>query len=150
MNLQNRLFIILILVSGSLTSCKKEKISLEDTTMQEIFGSWEWVSSIGGFAGFNNSPSSVGYSKTIEFDKYGICKIYKNKRRIQKLKFTLQKEYVNFNTYMADFFINYTDQKTFGKDKALPLHAADIAGSDTLWLYDIGNDGFTHMYVRKK
>jgi hypothetical protein len=43
-----------------------------------IVGAWEWVRSIGGIAGIEETPRSTEQSRSVVFDEYGNVTFYKN------------------------------------------------------------------------
>ena len=140
------MFIILFLFLF-ITSCKKE-IEVPESSLQQVFGTWQWYQSSGGHAIQILTPESEGYSKYIEITDKGIYKEYKNHVRRKKLKYSLDvnKSMVHHLPYRINFkdeLINFSVHRT-------PSLLIEIVSSDTLFLYEDVFDGFMHCYVRKK
>ncbi|NTW33356.1 MAG: hypothetical protein HGB12_12165 [Bacteroidetes bacterium] len=79
--------VVIVILSFFVTTCRKD-ISVPNTDLEKLFGTWDWVQTCGGFAGQTTTPTTSGYSQTVEFNKNGIWKIYKDGKQIDKLKFT--------------------------------------------------------------
>jgi hypothetical protein len=57
-----------------LPGCKKS----DDTTLSEICYTWEWVRSVGGIGGTEQTPDSEGYTQKIKFDEDDRYTKYRN------------------------------------------------------------------------
>ena len=137
------IYIILLLF----TSCRKD-ISLPNQELEKLFGTWEWISSSGGFAGITTSHDSVGNTKTIEFTKKGIYKSYKNGDLIEKRKFTIKKGSSIYTSDDANLII-YKENLNKNKNHN-PNEMIRYLENDTLILYEECYDCYSNLYIRKK
>ncbi len=130
-----------------LTTCRKD-ISLPSPDLEKLFGSWEWVQSSGGFGGQTTTPISAGYSHTVEFNKNGIYKWYKDGKLQDKMKFTATEGSSIYTTGTA-FLIKYKDTGLFDKNENPTTQRVTFGGQDTLFLSDECYDCYGHIYIRK-
>lgn len=106
--------IAIVTISLFLTACRKD-ISLPSQDLEKLFGTWNWVQSSGGFGGQTTSSATAGYSQTIEFNKNGIYKWYKDGKLQDKMKFTVTEGSSIYTTGTA-FLIKYKDIRLFDKN----------------------------------
>jgi hypothetical protein len=135
-------------LSFSIMACRKD-VSLPDPSFEKLFGTWEWVWAYGGFQGATITPSTAGYSQTIEFKENGIYKIYENGEQKDKMEFTLTDQTSALNTNNR-YLIKYKDTGLFDKNDYTISQYASFGGQDTLFLNDSCSDCFQYIYVRKK
>jgi hypothetical protein len=140
--------IAIVALSFCFTTCRKD-ISVPSTDLDKLFGTWNWIQSSGGFAGQINSPATSGYSQTIEFNKNGIYKIYKDGKQKDKMKFTLTNGTSIYNTGTA-YLIKYKDIGLFDKNDHSVTQSVKFGGQDTLFLNDECYDCYGHIYIRQK
>ena len=138
-----------ILLLGLFTACKKKEISLPDPSLEKLFGRWEWVESGGGLAYHQTSPSTTGCSITIEFERNGIYKEYKNGKHQNRMKFYLSKGSSIYSSVESNL-IKYNDTGILDKNNTPITESIQFAGQDTLYLNQECFDCFGHVYVRKK
>ena len=133
--------IAVVLVLFSFTACRKE-IVVPTPELEKLFGTWDWVSSSGGFGGDTYSPATAGFSKKIAFGKNGVCKTYKNGAEEEKMKFTLL---MGESIYSVDKMplIRY-------KGKLFDTQSVHFQGQDTLLLGEECSDCYMHIYTRQK
>jgi len=123
------------------TSCKNDGLdSNSKSYSEELYGTWTWVESCGGFAGIKYTPATEGYTSAIEFNSSGIFRKYKNEQLETVSKFTVTTgksiytlESVNVIEYEGDFI----------------KQSVEFFGKDTLILRDECYDCFVHAYVKK-
>jgi hypothetical protein len=138
-----------LVVSVLLTTCRKD-ISLPNQDLEKLFGSWNWVQSSGGFAGQTTTPATVGYTKSLEFNKNGIYKSYKNEKQQEKFKFSLT-EGTSISSTGTAYLIEYKDLGFFHKKTtSMSQQSVWFGGQDTLFLNDEAFDGFFNVYTRIK
>src|SRR5258705_9482965 len=71
-----------------LSSTCKKAMQVPDPELKKILGKWEWVSTSGGFAGKNSTPSNAGYDLRIEFKSNSMFVRYKDSTLIDNKKFS--------------------------------------------------------------
>lgn len=142
---QRLLTVAIVTISFLLTTCRKE---LPSSDLEKIFGTWVWVKSYGGEGGQTWTPATVGYSRTVEFDKNRICKWYKDGELVDKKKFILT-EGSSISNINPAYLIKYKDTKLF-KNKDYTTQLVLFGGQDTLFLNDEVYDGFNDIYTRQK
>lgn len=109
-------------------------------TQEDIYGSWNWIRTTGGFAGVSLTPQSEGYTMKAVFSRGNSASFYKNDSLIWTSKFTVNKEKTIFSEEEMSV-IHYESTR-------LP-QAISIKG-DTLTLSDNAYDGFNMSYVKIK
>ena len=137
---KNKNIILAITVLITFVGCRKD-ISLQDPSLEKLFGKWDWVNSSGGIAGGTRTPASEGYTFIIEFSKKGIYKTFKNGEVfwVKQGKFSLEKGTSIYHTGEANL-INYKDE-----DRKQEIKFA----GDTLYLDDQCYDCYSNVYVKK-
>jgi hypothetical protein len=146
--MHQKLWIIAIVTfSFFMMTCRKD-ISVPDTNLEKLFGTWNWVQSTGGFGGQTITPTTTGYSQTVEFGKNGINKIYKNGKQQDKYKFTLTLGTSIHSTGLA-YLINYKHTGLFHYNESITAQSIMFGGQDSLFLCDEASDGYDNIYTRK-
>lgn len=135
-------FIILV----GLTSCRKD-IIVPDKDFGNLFGTWNWVYSSGGFLGETISPTTENKTIEIEYKKNGIYKKFINNKKVSKMTFQFE-EQESIYSIGKEYMITYSDGK-FSK-KGVIFQSFDFIGTDTLILRDECYDCYSHIYVRKE
>jgi hypothetical protein len=133
-----------------MTTCRKD-ISIPNQELDKLFCSWEWVetNAYGSFGPIAN-PASEGYSRTIEFDRNGIYRSYKDGKKDEKYKFTISEGTSNYIIGTA-YIINYKRTGiVFNNDSPISSQAIQFKGSDTLILHILDYDGYYRIYKRQK
>jgi hypothetical protein len=74
-----------------LVGCKKDDQS-PTFTSKEIFGTWRWVQSSGGIAGFTYTPANAGYSQSLQFNRDSTYVVLRNDTVLDNGRFTIKKE----------------------------------------------------------
>ena len=132
----------------SFAACKKDK-SESIPEMKKLYGTWEWVQSSGGFGGGGSTPSSVGYTQTLEFNKNGTMKRFKNELEESQLFFSITKGSTIYSSGNATL-INYTSNALSHSHDQLTTQSVSFGGQDTLFLNDECYDCYGYVYIRKK
>jgi hypothetical protein len=131
----------LLLLIMAISSCtKREELVFPDGSGQ-LVGTWEWVSSSGGWSGGVITPASTGRDHRIEYFRDG--------RFMRKTG-----DHFTSGTYSlepgdrpyAQFHITHT---ALLQEHASWLYSSGaFEGPDTLHLDDNMRDGYNHTYVR--
>jgi hypothetical protein len=129
------------------SSCRKD-ISLPDPSLDKLFGSWEWVETSGDYGGEIHTPQSDGDTWSIEFNKDGISKQYKNGKKVKKYKFTLSVG-TSVLTNANAWFITFDNSCIMDQKKPPMPQFFSFGGQDTLFISDDFIDGYNYVYVRK-
>ncbi len=133
------LIVGIIVTSMVLLQCGKSTVSPLKIN-EQLLGKWQWVSSIGGFAGWTLTPATEGYDKMLIFDSYSTFisrKIDSTGIENTNGSYTIAYEKIwNVNDsgdviYMDGF-----------------LRSEMEIENDTLFLTDICYDCFGHKYVK--
>ena len=132
--------IAIMLIWVFFSGCRKDISSSPNPESKEIFGTWVWVQSSGGFTGHTINPSTVGYSGTVEFNKNGIYKTYKDGNQKEEGKYSLIEGKSIYTTTTAHL-IKYEDDITY--------QSINLERKDTLILSDECYDCYRHVYIRK-
>ena len=140
------LFVVITTVSLFITSCRKD-ITMPNPELEKLFGSWDWVSTSGGYIGSTKTPVTEGYSAYISFDKKGITKMYKDGKKKETLKYTLTETATAVGNTTA-YIIHYKNKGICNKNTP-NQQIIRFGGQDTLFLSDIYSDGFFNIYTRK-
>ena len=123
----------LVLVSTSL-SFANNSVAADG---EGIVGAWEWVRSVGGIAGIEETPKSTGQSRSVVFDEYGNVTFCRNGTVSNSSSYTLGIALTIFSVDpMPVVYLN--GQLTF---------AYSIEGN-TLILNDNHVDGFRSEYSK--
>lgn len=143
------LIVALLAISFFLPACKKS-VDLPDPKLESLFGSWEWLESSGGFSGSRITPSSAGYTRTVEFGANGVYKIYRDGKLEDKVRFTVTE---SSSPYYGgpEYIITYGGSGIFGPEQDTYLsESIHFRGQDTLALTEDCADCYGHVYVRNK
>jgi len=118
-------------------SCGKEK-TLTQPEETLLYGRWNWVESVGGFAGLRLTPETEGYSQTLVFEYPNRFKLFRN----NQLKSSGQYK-IRIKDSLKE--IHYIDGENapFISDQWIRFN-----GADTLILIDQCDDCYTHTFVR--
>ena len=111
-----KLYVILTLVLITITcySCHKE--SDETGNMAMLQGKWNWVKSVGGFAGQTNTPTSTGSTAAVEFTADSIFSEYSNGKMLYKtgykIVFDQKANYwlISFNNQRSGFYVSFINR----------------------------------------
>lgn len=112
---------------------------LSDQDKNKLTGSWNWVSSQGGFAGWTLTPESTGYTQTLTF--------YEDRTYTITKDGDLQKQ----GTYEI-LLIEYDGSKKLAiqYDSLEFYYAIIMELTDTLHLQENCYDCYSHIYVRSE
>jgi len=105
-----------------------------------LYGSWNWIKSVGGIAGITYTPRSVGYTQKIILSRDNTSRFYKNDSLAIICPFDVY--YISLSQNDSIPVIHYLDtRKTIDQ-------AINFVTADTLILNDTCIDCFSHTYVR--
>ncbi|MEZ5059577.1 MAG: hypothetical protein R2879_21295 [Saprospiraceae bacterium] len=131
-----RIFFLLLTLSGIIFfSCKKEND--HPSPFQTLQGNWEWQESNGGFAGWQLTPASEGYTQSLEIDT-DTYKMYRNDSLL----------------FESTYTIKQVQDPIIGPSKdVIELDTQSDMGyqisNDSLFLFDQCFDCYFHLYTRK-
>jgi hypothetical protein len=111
-----------------------------DTT---YIGSWNWVKSIGGFAGGTRTPASEGYNIKIVLKTDSTFELYDNDTLNATTKYYIRREKPYSNSDSI-YIIHYRDSIRFHQQ------FISLIGYDTLNLVDQCMDCYNSFYSRIK
>jgi len=115
--------------------CKK----LESSKFNQLYYTWEWVQSIGGVGGELRTPTSEGYTQSIDFEENGSYTIYRNNLVFRS------------GTYTITSAVSSLDQQEYDMvvfDDGTPPQAITQLSDHELTLREDCLDCFTHSYRR--
>ncbi len=135
MKASNLLKILGLLFLTLFVSCSDN----DDSSDQNLIGTWSWVSSSGGIAGITETPASTGKNIDLKFTSDGHYFYYTN------------------GTISSQGTYTFSTQKSIldGKNKRSIVFSAngemiiDQIDSTNLYLSDNYYDGFGSSYIRK-
>lgn len=140
--------VLALVISCFLSACRKA-ISVPAPELEKLFGSWVWVRTTGGVF-LDTTTAAAGYTKTVVFNRNGICKRYKNGKQTDKLKFSLSAKN-DASDSSVTYFINYKNIELFDGFKTTPSSQfVYFLGQDSLVLLEDCDDGQNYLYVREK
>jgi len=106
-------------------------------------GTWNWVRSIGGYAGRTETPESNGYTMRIELTSDSVYREYRSDIVTISRRFSIRRE---TRPDSPDSF----DVISFpGVSVEPPMHIR-LTGRDTLNLVDQYMDGYSRFYSRRR
>jgi hypothetical protein len=137
-----------LLFSCIFYGCRKD-IDVPSTTLEKLFGDWDWYETSGGLDGNVYTPYTNYYNMRVKFTEKGIYKAYKNDTHYSKAKFELTVGATIFGDSLANL-ITYHDKTGFlGSNEITSTQSINFWGEDTLILIDESMDGYNHYYVRR-
>jgi hypothetical protein len=122
--------------------CQKKDITVPDSSLNGLFGSWDLVMKSGGFSGGVQTPLTMGYQQSLKFTKEGRCYTYKDGSRTGQDNFEFEYQAQGTNApYEMHYIIKYKEQ-SFSQW----VHIQN----DTLFLDDaFCNDCYSYLYVKQ-
>ncbi len=132
---------IVTLIFCTLSCGCSKQTSPTEPEPQGIYGSWNWVKSVGGIAGLTITPAAAGYTERLVLKSDNNCESYRNDTLVATTQFTIRREVTLFSLDSVDV-IHYADTNRFMKQ------IISVIGSDTLGLIDLCYDCFGHTYMR--
>jgi hypothetical protein len=131
-------YLILVLVLTNSVSCDAgEPVAPE---LVQLYGSWEWVKSFGGYAGQTRTPESTSETAKVVF-LANIVQFYRNNTLFSQSRFGMAKE--PFPSSQAGFTIEFYDFQSPSNRQFVSFR-----GPDTLILSDLCMDCYQHTYSR--
>ena len=110
-----------------------------DTYMLQLYSSWEWVTSVGGYAVTVRTPQSTGQTAKIAFFPDGRVQYFRNDTLVNEVTYTVKKD-TSFSP--ASYLIHY-NSTTYSPDQFI-----QYSGTDTLYLVDACMDCYRHTYFK--
>lgn len=107
-------------------------------TKNDLLGSWDWVSSVGGFAGWTLTPESEGYHQTLTFYDNQFYVVTRDGEPIEQGM---------YNTKLVEW--DESRKLIIKFESALDGAIVHLSG-DTLQLADMCYDCYYHLYIRSK
>ncbi len=139
------IYLLFLLV---LFSCKKDMV-LPESSLSTIFGKWNWVSSSGGFAGLVVTPKTVGFEKSLEFNKDGTFKLFENQEKVGRGTYRFAKRHSNFSNDSAFILIMAYHSLNNEPTNAMPM-VVQFPLEKTLFLIEECSDCFSHVYKKEE
>ena len=103
-----------------------------------LVGSWEWLESTGGFAGWTLTPDSPGESpRWLVYRRDGTVSLYRSGSPVRTAYYTVRQK-------GEDMLLSYQTPD----ERFWPQQVARFAGSDTLVLLDTCADCYNSTYRR--
>lgn len=136
-------FPIVILIFGTMIAGCSNAVAPREVQLPDMYGNWQWVKSVGGFAGTTITPATSGYTQRITLKSDNSGEFYKNDTLTVAMRFTIRRERTSFSPDSVDV-IHYMDSTR------LFSQIVSLVGHDTLALADLCMDCFDHTYVRIK
>ena len=128
---------LLALVSCSNTS------STNTTQTSPIVGKWNWVNSVGGFAGWTLTPKSEGYTCSVSFSDQSDYSIYRNDSLMQSGFYTVATSNgISHVSLPASSEMIFTGRVVFS-GKMTISHDSLMISQDSI------SDGYTSLFIHK-
>ena len=128
--------LILIFLFNINSGCKKDN-TVTGPQPTDIYGSWNWLKSAGGFAYQEYFPPPTMHQV---YNEDGTFQLYKNDTLKASTTFTIRREMTGWSSDTANV-IHYKDSIQFNPQMF-------TIGDDSLILHDLCMDYFTHIYKR--
>jgi|SRR3990172_11438092 len=106
---------------------------------QRLFGSWNWIKSVGGFGGETLTPESTGTTVKLVFQYDGTFLLYVNDTLNRQSTYYVQKQ--SLNPGWPEYYYLWYSHSTSPQQ-------ISYQGSDTLMLFDQCYDCYLNTYVR--
>ncbi len=106
----------------------------------QIYGTWQWYRTTGGFGGTNTTPESCGCTAKAVFKPEGVAQFFQNDTLANQYPFTIIRD----TTYGRENYLLHVESGTHYPDQLINISSQ----GDTLVLADYCTDCFTHFYVR--
>jgi hypothetical protein len=139
-----RIFIITVFVFAGFVSCRKD-IETPSVETSQVFGKWKWVASTGG-GNASITPQSAGYDLEREYEANGVYKLFKDRKREEKLIFEfIEGTTINFES--PQYLLKYRRSGLNRKEKFRENFS--FQGSDTLFVQRDCDGCYVDTYVRQ-
>ena len=136
--------ILLVGMCLSLCNCSEMHVPTGTSGAQSdstYIGSWNWVRSVGGFAGRTITPATEGYAIRIELTRDSIDNVYRDGSLMESRRFSIRR---CKNPYSPDS----VDVISYSFPPEVQVQNISLIGPDTLNLIDQCMDCYNHYYVR--
>jgi hypothetical protein len=120
-----------------IVSCEQSTSTQADSG--QIYGSWQWIKTTGGFGPGLKTPQSEGYTAKAVFKLEGIAQYFRNDTIINQYQFSIIKD----TSYSHISYLLHLLGTESYLDQLINFH-----GSDSLVLSDNASDAFYNFYVR--
>ena len=138
MNSNRYLIIALIILFTRAIGSSAQTI---DTTY--IYGRWQWIQSSGGPNEDVITPAAMGFSQELEFTQDGIEKRSRNGVMESEKPFTFIVGESWWEQRKTEYLIKYASA-------GAPPASIKFEGRDTLFIHEVCNNCYGHIYIRKK
>lgn len=105
-----------------------------------LYGNWNWVESVGGFAGHRITPETQGYTVRYTFLLYGDFEEYRDNKPFVKSRYSVIRQVLGRDT---------VDVLTFDHRPSM-RNILRFSGDDTLKLTEYCVDCYQHTFIREK
>jgi hypothetical protein len=113
-----------------------------DPEVSQLYGTWQWLKTQGGFGGDVYTPQSTGQTAKVIFRPTGIAQFYRNDTLVKQLGYAVIKR--NPYTGAQDMYcVHYNGSNDYFSDQIISFQ-----GPDTLRLSDVCMDCFNYTYSR--
>lgn len=139
------LVILLSALCSLMPGCSGERFPTEPSAGNQsdstYIGSWNWITSIGGYAGRTETPQSEGYTLRIELTPDSIYNVYRSEMLTLSWHFSIRRQKVSGSSDSVDVM-------EFAGMSVYPPMRIRLIGHDTLNLLDQYMDGYNSYYAR--
>lgn len=129
----------LVLIAAAGFNCAKQS-SPTSPGESTYLGKWDWLKSMGGYAGWTLTPESVGYSQTLILAGSNVYQLYRDDLLLYNGLYSVSWEKRSWLTDTC-FIISYENNP---EEQIIIWHA------DTLELVDMCADCYQHIYTRAR
>lgn len=130
--------IISLLLFLYLPGCSK--VTSPTEPVLDVLGNWNWVESVGGFAGRTMTPKSEGFTLRLVFKFDNRSEFYRNDTLSASTKFTISRQVIGSDSVKV---ISYENNPYMYKSQYIT-----VVHNDTLILQDLCMDCYRHTFTR--
>lgn len=117
--------------------------NLQGESGNYIYQSWDWVKSVGGFAGITQTPATAGYTLRVVFRSNGTVQSYRNDSLELEGTYTIGRKQLGG---VEETVVTYPKGAPYGFQQEQIMRLA----GDTLQLQDYCADCYDHVLVRSR
>ena len=124
--------------------------SVTQPAEQGFFGTWEWVTSVGGYTGHDvRTPASEGYTIRFTLERDGHYQVFRNGALVLSDVFTIHREEQPVSPGYVDI-IHYSGMARGEFGCLYPVQAISLVTPDSLSLADMAADLYRHRCARRE
>ena len=112
--------------------------------ISQLYGTWQWLRSVGGIMGEVRTPKSTGHTGKAIFHFDGTVAFYRDDILVEQYRYTITREKLYPNAQEA-LIIEF-----LGAPAPSNKQTISYQGVDTLFLSDLCMDCYQHTYARIK